>query len=445
MNVARFLQTAAAVRCHPRATRAEVKAYQDAQLRRLVMHAYENVPYYRKLFDRHRLHPRHIRGTVDLDLIPITSKQEMRERPAAELLDRTVARESLLRVCTNGSTGEPFVVQRTWLEDGYNVLFRQRAYQSFGLRLTDRIAMVGLRRGLDPRDKKVAGRLARSLGVHPRIKVDGMRPPEEVVRELEAFRPDMLVAAPGILCLTADHLLATGGGPIRPRVLLVGGEVLTPLVRRRLREAFGVEPVQTYASHEFPLMGWECPVSGEYHTCDDSVILEVMRDGRQVGPGEDGEVVATNLHSYSMPFLRYRLADVVTRGAEQCVCGQPFSTIKSVQGRMIDYFALPDGRMLHPYHILQQLIAGGDAWIRQYELLQDRPDRIIMRVVPNQAPTPELQERISRSVAPLLGIGVEFQVRVVEGIQPGPGGKYRHSRSLIGSAYETSPVMITDG
>jgi len=68
-----------------------------------------------------------------------------------------------------------------------------------------------------------------------------------------------------------------------------------------------------------------------------------------------------------------------------------------------------------------------------------------MRVVPNQAPTPELQERICRSVAPLLGIGVEFQVRVVEGIQPGPGGKYRHSRSLIGSAYETNPVMITDG
>lgn len=439
MSRPQFLPTAWAVHRHQRASRAEVRAYQDAQLRRLVVHAYENVPYYRKLFDRHRLHPRHIRGTVDLDLIPITSKQEMRERPASELIDRQVAAEKLLRVCTSGSTGEPFLVRRTWLEQGFNVLFRHRAFQSFGLGLNDRIATVGRGRGPDPKDKKIAGRLLRAVGVHPTLKLDGMLPPEDVVRQLEAFKPDLLVALPGILCLTADHLLSIGRTDIRPRMLVVGGEVLTPLMRRRLTEAFGVEPVQTYASHEFPLLGWECRVSGEYHTCDDGVILEVLRDGRQAEPGEDGEAVATNLHSYSMPFLRYRLADVVTRGGEQCTCGQPFSTIRSVQGRMIDYFSLPDGRRLHPYRILQQLIAGDDAWIRQYQLLQDRPDRIVMTVVPAQAPTPELQDRISRAVVPLLGSGIEFQVRLVEGIAPEAGGKYRHSRSLLASAYEASP------
>lgn len=431
-----FLQTAWAVHRHPRASRAEVMEYQDALLRRLVVHAYQNVPYYRKLFDRHRLHPRHIRGTVDLDLIPITSKQEMRERPATELLDRAVSQATLFRVCTSGSTGEPFMVQRTGLEQSFNALLRHRAYRSFGLRLTDQIATIGRGLNPDPKDKKVAGRLLRAVGVHPRLMLDGMRPPEELVQQLETFRPDMLVALPGVLCLTADYLLSTGRNDIRPRILAVGGEVLTPLMRRRLTEAFGVKPAQTYGSHEFPLMGWECRVSGEFHTCDDGVIFEVRRDGRAAEPGEDGEVVVTNLHSYSMPFLRYRLADVVTRGGEPCTCGQPFSTIRSIQGRMIDYFLLPDGRRLHPYRILQQLIAGGDAWIRQYQLLQDRPDRIVMQVVPNRAPTPELQDRISTAVAPLLGRGIEFQVRVVEKIPLDAGGKYRHSRSLMASAYE---------
>jgi phenylacetate-coenzyme A ligase PaaK-like adenylate-forming protein len=444
MSRPRFWQTAWAVQRHPHAGRAELQAYQDARLRRLVLHAYENVPYYRKLFDRHRVHPRHIRGTVDLDLIPISSKQELRELPAAALTDRSVNPRRLLSVWTSGSTGEPFMVRRTWLEQGFNVLFRDRCQKAFGLRLTDRIMTVGRGRGHDPKESKLVGRAMRAIGIHPTLRVDGMSPPEEIVRRLETFRPHMLVALPGVLCLTADYLLATGRQDIRPRILLVGGEVLTPLMRRRLTEAFGVEPVQTYASHEFPMMGWECRASGEIHVCDDAVILEVLRDGRPALPGEDGEVVATNLHAYAMPFIRYRLADVVTRGSEQCGCGQPFSTIRAIRGRMIDYFSLPDGRRLHPYRILERLLPGGDAWIRQYQLLQDRPDRIVMQVVPSEAPTLEMQERIARAVGPLLGSGIEFQVRLVEAIPLEPGGKYRHSRSLISSAYEPGVDAIAD-
>jgi phenylacetate-CoA ligase len=441
MSGPQFVRTALAVRRHPRASRAEVKAFQDAHLRRLVLHAYENVPYYRELFDRNRLHPRHIRGTADLDLIPISSKQAMRERPAHQLLDRTVDPSRLLTVCTSGSTGEPFMIRRTWLEQAFNVLYRQRCYRSFGLRLHERIMAVGRGRGHDPKDTKLVGRLVRAAGIHPKISIDGVvHPPEEVVRRFETFRPHLLVALPSILCLTADYLLAQGRQDIRPRILDVGGEVLTPLMRRRLTQAFGVEPVQTYASHEFPLMGWQCGVSGELHTCDDGVILEVLRDGRPAAPGEEGEVVVTNLHAYAMPFIRYRLADLVTRGSEQCACGQPFSTIRAIQGRMNDYFSLPDGRRLHPYRILERLLPEGDVWIRQYQLLQDRPDRIVMQVVPSRPVTPELQERLAGAISPLLGAGVEFQLRIVEAIAFERSGKYRHSRSLVASMYEESRV-----
>jgi phenylacetate-CoA ligase len=402
------------------------------------VHAYENVPYYKKLFDRHRLHPRHIRGTVDLDLIPLSSKQTMRERRQDELLDRTWDPGKLHTVCTSGSTGEPFTIRRTGLEQAFNVLFRHRCQSSFGLGLLDRIALISGTRRASSQDSKPAGRLMRGLGVHPRIRLDGEQPLDEIVQQLQSYKPEMVVAHPGILCRISDYLLASGERNIRPRMVVVGGEVLTPLMRGRITAAFGIEPVQTYASHEFPLMGWECSSSGELHTCDDAVILEVVRDGRIVGSGEEGEVVVTNLHAYAMPFIRYRLADMVTRGSEQCSCGQPFSTIRAIQGRMIDTFLLPDGRSLHPYRIFEQLVSGNDAWIRQYQLLQDRPDRIVLQVVPAQPPTPELQDRITRSVMPLLGSGVEFQVRVVDMIPLESGGKYRHSRSLIASEYQPS-------
>jgi phenylacetate-CoA ligase len=440
MSRPQVLHTALAVQRHSQASRAELDAFQDAQLRRLVVHAYENVPYYRKLFDRHRLHPRHIRGTVDLDLIPISSKQMMRERPGSDLLDRTVDQRKLLTVCTSGSTGEPFVVRRTWLEQSSHVLFRNRTHRFFGLGLRERIAVVGRGRAHDPKDTKRAGRLIEGLGIRPTLRIDGLLPPEEVARRLAAFQPDLVLALPGILCLTADYLLAHHRQDIRPRLLVVGGEVLSPLMRRRLSEAFGVAPLQTYCSHEFPLMGWECRVSGGFHTCDDAVILEVLREGQAVVPGEEGEVVVTNLHAYAMPFIRYRLADVVTRGSDRCACGLPFSTIGAIQGRMIDYFTFPDGRRLHPYRLLENLLPSGDAWIRQYQLQQDQPNRIVMQIVAGRPVTAELQDQITRRARPLLGAGVEFQVRMVDSIPLDPGGKYRHSRSLVASAYDQRTV-----
>jgi hypothetical protein len=56
--------------------------------------------------------------------------------------------------------------------------------------------------------------------------------------------------------------------------------------------------------------------------------------------------------------------------------------------------------------------------------------------VPLQPVTNELRERIQQWVMPLLGEGVRFEVQVVDRIQFGPGGKYRHSRSSLQSGYE---------
>jgi phenylacetate-CoA ligase len=440
-----LLGTASAIQRHPRSDRAQLQAFQDAKLRRLLTHAYENVPYYRTLFDRHRLHPRHVRGVVDLDLIPITTKADLRDLPPSEIVARGLDPSALISVRTNGSTGEPFVVRRTRLEQGFHALFRQRAYEAFGLGLRGRIAAITYPRPAHPKDTKIVGRWLSAMGVHPTLRIDGLQDPESIVEQLEAFRPDLITALPGMLARVADHLLETGQGRVRPRIVVVGGEVLTPLMRRRLTEAFGVAPLQTYASHEFPLLGWECKSVGGIHTCDDGAIVEVLRDGRPALPGEEGEVVATNLHAYAMPFIRYRLADLVTRGATQCACGQPFSVIGAIRGRMVDYFPLPNGRTVHPYQILQTLQPVTETWIRQCQLLHDRPGHIVLQVVPTGSPLPELESRIASAVMPLLGPGVELAIRFVDDIPLEAGGKFRHARSLVASNYEQVPPASPNG
>jgi hypothetical protein len=103
---------------------------------------------------------------------------------------------------------------------------------------------------------------------------------------------------------------------------------------------------------------------------------------------------------------------------------------------MIDYFPLPGGRVIHPYEIVLILVHNASSWIRQYQLIQEREDRVILRVVPSTTPAPQELVQLEESVTAVLGQGVEFQVILVPEIQLEPSGKFRVSRSLVNSAYD---------
>lgn len=414
---------------HTRAAKADLRAWQDARLRRLVLHAYDAVPHYRRLFDRHRLHPRHIRGTVDLDLIPFSDKSEMQRQGPLGVLARGHDPEALHSVLGRGPSGEQFVVRRTWLEDKLQQLLRLRSFRAFGVRHRDRIVALGVPGQPAIGEGRPTGRSFRAFGFQPTRLIDGLQDPADVARGLRAAQPEVLVGLPGMLDRLAAPELADMMRGVRPRVVILGGEAATPAMRLRIRETFGAPIHETYVSHECPIIGWECRHSGDLHTCDDGVLVEVLRDGRPVEAGQRGEVVVTNLHAYAMPFIRYRIGDLATRGPA-CGCGAPFSTIGDIQEH-IECFTLPDGRLLHPSQIAARLAWGPREWMRQYQLVQERRDRVVLYAVAAESASDERLEGIGRVVRPILGPGVEFDVRLVPSIPSEPTGKTRASRSLV--------------
>jgi len=437
------LSTLRALRRHPHVAREEILAFQNKQLRRLVAHAYENVPYYRSLFAQNGLKPQDIQSVADLSAIPITAKKDLQSLPVEEVVARGVDASRLITRRTSGSSGEPFTIRRTWLEDRLLYQFRRRAVQDFGLRSTDRTANVVLVGPTSPPGNQLSLRVLQaldaihqSLGLYRQVRIDCLLPPQDMMLALRDFRPDVLSGFPGVLARLAPIISDDDRLVIRPRFVVVGAEVLTPLMRHQIAEAFSAPVFDCYGSHEFNLLAWECQETGEFHTCDDSLVVEVLKDGRPVAVGERGEVVGTNLHSFAMPFIRYRLGDVVTKGSETCRCGRPFSTIRAIQGRMLDYFPLPGGRVIHPYEIVLTLMHDAASWIGQYQLTQEREDRLVLRVMPSATPTPQKLALLEESVVALLGEGVGFQVILVPTIQLEPNGKFRVSRSLVKSAYD---------
>lgn len=419
-----------------RASRDEVVACQEARLRRLVAHAYETVPYYRSLFDRHGVEPRHIQSAADLPRIPVTAKRDLRAARPEDVVARGLDATRLLVHTTSGFSGEPFTIRRTWLEERAASAFARRALHDFGVRPRDMRVDVGLFSPHDPRDWDLPQRVIRALGLYRKAALDCRLPIPELIRKLEALRPDVIMAFPGVIARIGQAMANERPGALRPRLVLTGSEVLTPLLRRQIGESFGAPVLEMYGAHELGIIAWQCPRVGALHVSDDAVIVEVLKDGRPAKPGEAGEVVVTRLHAFAMPFIRYRLGDLVTQGETSCPCGAPFSTILTVQGRMLDYFLLAGGRLFHPYELVAIILDRAIRWIGQYQLTQERPDRVVLRVAPLATPSSAEVAGFEQAARACLGPGVEFQVLLVGEMPVEVNGKFRVSRSLVESVYD---------
>jgi phenylacetate-CoA ligase len=332
----------------------------------------------------------------------------------------------------------PFVLYRSSSEQRMHHLFYLRAHREFGQRLGDRVVRIAFVHSRSATKLEPVGSLLLAAGLRNHV-LDVSSPPEELLRELAALRPGVIKAYPGVLARLGEELQRSGRADIRPRFVVAVGEVLTGARRAQIEATWRVPVRDVYSCWEVGLIAWECPSTGMLHVFDDSVVLEVLgHDGHPVGIGERGEVVLTSLHSFAMPFIRYRLGDIVTRGAAGCSCGSPFSTIGKVQGRMLDFFRLPGGRLVHPYEILSDLAEDVFRWVRHYQLVQEAEDRVAFLMVPGPEFDRERLAEFERHAARVLGGAARLRTELVERIEPAQGGKFHLARSLVKPGEETA-------
>lgn len=184
----------------PYRSRRAISSYQEAALRRLVDHAHEHVPFYRRHFERHGLRPEHVRSLEDLARVPPVSRREFQQAP---LEDRMAAGFDL-SAChsyeTSGSTGEPLRIVRTPREDARIFGRRLRAQILSGLRPWHLRVNIG-----SPR------RIFRwhRLGAF-RIRTVENRPPyDDLLERVAALHPDVLMVTPETLDLINEQAART--------------------------------------------------------------------------------------------------------------------------------------------------------------------------------------------------------------------------------------------
>lgn len=391
-------------------------AFQNTRLRELVAHAYRLVPFYTRKFDAVGLEPRHIRTIADLHLIPVTTRAELQNAPVADIIARGTNPRSLNVHKTSGSTGEPWGIRRTWLENRSLGAFRAQDLAAYGIRPSDRI--VALTR-TDPKKRRLQDRTlaaaSRAAGRFTTEAISFFQQPEEIVRLLQRAQPDVVAGMASVLAGIARFISEGGHRGIRPGIVISGAEVLTPQMAREIGDAFGARVYDKYGANEVGRIASQCPQGPRYHLCGAGVIAEVLHDGRAAVAGEDGELIATGLHSFAMPFIRYQLGDIVAAGSDSCDCGRNVQTIGHIRGRSHEYFELPDGRRLHFYALRSAFGETGKTW-KRYRLDREAPDRMVLRVVPGVPPTMQELDEVGQRARDILGPGVDFRIEVCDAL-----------------------------
>ncbi len=371
------------------------------KLRRLLHHAYENVPYYRRLMDQAGVKPAEIREPSDLSRLPVSTKKDLR-LAEGECLARGHGELTVLH--TSGHSGAPFAVHLTAAEYRTRRLREFRMLIGIGVRPRDRLTLLGPVRTRP-------NRLHRSLGLYRLEVIPAVLSDEEQLRRFRLSNPDVLWAYPHTL-ETMLHLARCSLRDLaRPRFLITSSEVMRPAFREQLlAEMPEMEIVNIYGSAEAGRIAAECRARRGLHLEEDALLVEILENGSPVEPGREGSVVVTCLDQLAMPLIRYEQGDICRLRPEPCGCGWRTPVMDPPIGRNSDLLTLPCGTKVAPTRLEVSLRHEED--LLQFRFVQERLDRLQAQLCFRHAPTPaklaELKERMEAAAGGKLAVDIEL-------------------------------------
>ena len=263
----------------------------------------------------------------------------------------------------------------------------------------------------------------------PAVAFNRSNPIEEQLAWVRAERPNILVSFPGNL-ESLSH--AAQGLPVDSlKSLRAISATLTEGMRRRIREATGLDVSQNYGLNEIGLAAIRCR-HGAYHVNAEHCVAEVLAsDGSPCGNGETGRLVMTGLTNYAMPLLRYDTGDLAVARNDPCPCGRTLPTFGRIIGRYRPMNSTPDGtaqRLDHLTAVIDELPHTWFEGIAAYQIHQDRADHWQVRVQSGQVPDPRLVSALETAWNERFA-DTPFAIVKVDAIPPAPGGKQQEFHS----------------
>ncbi|GAB5555127.1 MAG: phenylacetate--CoA ligase family protein [Saprospiraceae bacterium] len=401
------------------------KAYQTRELRKIVVSAFDNVPFYTEKYTKAGLTRLDLMNiTLDtISKIPPLEKEELRNFGKSTLLSNKLDKSGRF-YSSSGSTGKPVSIflskksHQFWTA-GYEARVKNWA----GVSKAMRRGMIGGRRILPKADSSgpyyrwnYFEKMVYFSAYHISAKTAA-----DYVSGIRKYKLDFMMGYAMSNYLLANFIIQENLEVPKLKAVITSSEKLTDEMRSVYKKAYGCETYDTWSGVEAVAQISEC----EKHTLHESPdigIIEVLdENGNQVLPGEMGEAYCTSLYNFDQPLIRYRCGDQLRVSNKDCECGRSLRTFEEISGRIEDIIEGKDGRKMVRFHgVFIDLEDVIEAQVIQFSL-----EEIEIKVVSSKEILSEksIATMINRMQSQLGDIKVI--INQVDGIPRGPNGKFK--------------------
>jgi phenylacetate-CoA ligase len=317
-------------------SRDEMNHLQSTRLVKQVKNIYHSVESYRKKMQAIGLEPGDIRGIEDLEKLPFTTKDDLRDNYPCGLF--AVPRSEIVRIhASSGTTGKATVVgyTRRDIENWEECVARILTMANIGSSDTVQVSYgYGLFTG--------------GLGAHYGAEFLGATvvplSTGNTKKQLTMMR-DLGVTA---ICCTPSYLMYLAEaieeqGILNDLVLksaICGAEPWTENMRREIERRLHIEAHDIYGLSEVmgPGVAGDCQYHTGLHINEDHFLAEIVSAEtlKPIPDGETGELVFTTLTKEALPLIRYRTKDLTSITHEKCECGRTTARLSRFKGRSDD-------------------------------------------------------------------------------------------------------------
>jgi phenylacetate-CoA ligase len=369
-----------------------------------------------------------------LTRLPVLTKEIMRAR-LDDLKSSDLGRRKWYFNTSGGSTGEPakFIQDSEFSAraGAVKLLFSKLVGRKIG---EPEIELWGSGRDITKAHETLRSRLLLRLSNTTILDAFVMTPAEmrQYIAVLNRMRPKLIVAYADAIYELA-RFAERESLKVEPQAAVIASAgVLHPFMRETIEKVFRTTVYNRYGSREVGDIACERPGHRGLWVAPWGNYVEIIDDkGGRVPDGEEGDIAITSLTNYAMPLVRYRIGDRGVLAPRQSAGRPPYGQVlEAISGRSGDMFRGNDGRLIHGAYFMTVLWFRD--WIRQYQVIQKTPLRVVFRIVsagPDH-PQGELDEIVAKTRL-VLGDDCHVGFEFVDHIPASGSGKYRYIMSEV--------------
>ncbi len=401
-------------------SRDELADLQSKRLVKVVNRVYHNVEYYRKKMQAVGIEPGDIQGIEDLDKLPYTTKDDLRDTYPFGLF--AAPQSEIVRIhASSGTTGKATVV-------GYNI----KDIDTWAECVARALTMAGVTRGDTIQVAYGYGLFTGGLGAHYGAEHLGATVvpmstgnTKKLTTMMIDFGVTAIACTPSYLLHIAETLEANGDIPnIKLKAAICGAEPWTEQMRLQIEDKLHISAHDIYGLSEImgPGVACDCKYHKGLHVFEDHFLPEIIDPEtlKPIGAGQTGELVFTTLTKEGLPLIRYRTKDLTSISYDKCECGRTLARISRFKGRSDDMLIIR-GVNVFPSQVEAALLEMGGT-TPHYMMIVDRVNNLdtleVQVEVEERFFSDEIKEleNLTKKIAHAIqqAIGLAVKVKLVE-------------------------------